>query len=1150
MENQQKKSYAGKLDLFFAFFWGFILILSFSYLIIIEKEGDAHIAVVVPLSGKHADQGEKILEGVRLCVDTINSKGGIRNRHIILDVYDDQNDVNEAVKIARKIVSNGQTLAVIGHYSGECSVAAGKIYKAHRIPAINPASKLSAITKDNEWYFSVMNSSVNEARFAANYIRKIIGFDTVSLIYEDIPERNDFAGVFQQECEKIGISISYGVSLPAEGEMQDMIIDEIGNEISQKKNLGMIFLATTAETGMKLVKIIRDKGIRNVVGGLDDFAARKFSDGFNSEPIENIYPGYYTNEIFVLSSLLFDSGSEKTQQFKEMFFKKYQKDPSILSAYGFDAVLLVSLALKKPGEHPKPCIESSRECIRQYLSGLNTMALGIEGVTGNNHFNAEGTAEKEIYAGVYKSRLLISTFNQIRPIRFLNEIMDIEKAILEGNVIVIGDNYFYKTNIVKTGIRVNKIDEINTTDSTCSLDFNLWFRYQGNLHADDIDFENSVEPVDMGKPIKEESDDLYTYRLYHVRGLFRIDYLSVHLLPGEHLINISFHHKSLTRNNLIYLMDSVGMGLHAGDLARQSLEKAQFLGKAQNWSILSVRFFENSARGLTQGDPDYLNLYKGVLEYSKFNMAVKMKQKTLHLRGLPPVPVAQKICIIAFALILFNFFILRNRDRSIPSLWVFQILSVLVFLLSFEVAIYDALSRWMNLLYLNHTIIRMFDILWWIIPAFLIHRTIERFFWRPLERKTDRRVPNLVRHFAAFIIYLLAAFGVIGFVFDQKLTSLLATSGVVAMIIGLAIQMNISNIFSGIAINLEHPFRIGDWVKIGDHGQGRVIDITWRSTRVRTLGASVISIPNTLASETKVVNYDYPDSYFWDAFTLHVDPSYPPERVKKIVNDAVLITKGIEDAWIAFLGFSDWAADYQVGFRAKNYEFRRGYVDKILEQILVHFESTGIKLAFKKQDIFMHRVERKGIKEPESILKTEHILGNIDLLQPIAENLGKGFFEDIDFVSFKKGSIIVRQGESGDCMYVITEGIVSVQVVVDRQDPIEVARLSVGDFFGEMSLFTGESRTATVIAITDMHALKISKSDIEPFLKNHPDLMSALVDVVNQRQIYLKQQKECPAEETVQEESLKSKVFDKMKRFFFSDNQCRGLETDDSGGDE
>jgi branched-chain amino acid transport system substrate-binding protein len=113
------------------------------------------------------------------------------------------------------------------------------------------------------------------------------------------------------------------------------------------------------------------------------------------------------------------------------------------------------------------------------------------------------------------------------------------------------------------------------------------------------------------------------------------------------------------------------------------------------------------------------------------------------------------------------------------------------------------------------------------------------------------------------------------------------------MIIGLAIQVNISNVFSGIAINLERPFRVGDWVKIGTLDEGKVIDITWRTTRIQTRNMIILSIPNSKASESPIQNFGSKEDIteFW--FTIHIDPNVNTKRVQKILLDALLSAEGV-----------------------------------------------------------------------------------------------------------------------------------------------------------------------------------------------------------------------------------------------------------------
>jgi len=246
--------------------------------------------------------------------------------------------------------------------------------------------------------------------------------------------------------------------------------------------------------------------------------------------------------------------------------------------------------------------------------------------------------------------------------------------------------------------------------------------------------------------------------------------------------------------------------------------------------------------------------------------------------------------------------------------------------------------------------------LYWIASAFLLCRAVNCFAWMPLEDRTGRKIPIFLRRFVRFIIYLLAMIGIIAFVFGQKVTSLLATSGVFAMVIGLAVQINISNVFSGIAINMERPFRLGDWIEIGEMEDGEVIDITWRATRVKTRDGCVLSIPNSTASESVIKNYHYPDDIYELWFPVYVDPVRPPEQVERILLDAAFSVDIIlkEPCPIARLngGLNEWAAKYYLIVCVKDRAKKNTHNDIIWKSILTHLHSAGISPA-RRQEIHL-----------------------------------------------------------------------------------------------------------------------------------------------------------------------------------------------------
>jgi branched-chain amino acid transport system substrate-binding protein len=176
----------------------------------------------------------------------------------------------------------------------------------------------------------------------------------------------------------------------------------------------------------------------------------------------------------------------------------------------------------------------------------------------------------------------------------------------------------------------------------------------------------------------------------------------------------------------------------------------------------------------------------------------------------------------------------------------------------------------------------------------LVNLAIHRFIWRRAEVRSGRPIPTVLRYSVASLVYLLAIFGVVAFVYDYKLTGILATSGVMAMIVGLAVQLNITNLFAGVALNLERPFRVGDWVMIhgrtpdpADSVTGKVIDINWRTTRLETADDTEIVIPNGIISEKTITNFMEPREASRFELYFTVDQSESAERVIAVMSEAL-----------------------------------------------------------------------------------------------------------------------------------------------------------------------------------------------------------------------------------------------------------------------
>ncbi len=1072
-----------------------------------EKE-PIHVAFAGPMSGEGAMAGKLMTQAIQLYLDTINKNGGVHGRKIIFDIFDDRNHTKEAKTKAIEIVRKNQAVAVIGHWYSSTSISAGEIYKKYGIPAITPGSTNINVTKNNPWYFRNIFNANASGQFLANYVKQVLQQNTVSIIHESDAYGAYLAQVFAEACQKQGMTVNYQWQFDNNARRLDYQFDKIVEELQKKSDAGVIFLAVQASEGIKIVKLIKDASIPNILISETSFSEQTFIHGFDEFPREQANPGFYTNDIYVATPLIFDTANEQAQQFREAYQAKYHEEPDWSAAYAYDTVMLLVEAMKQTKVQGLPStLAVDRENIRNFLAGRTDVNEAIVGVTGFNYFDSNRDALKPISIGVYKHKNIISALTQLQLINQHDKILNLEKGFEKDQVLYIDDKYMYKTNVVYAGVKLNEVTELDLDKFTYLLDFDLWFRFQGHdINPENIDFLNAAEPIVLGSPIVDEEIEKITYRVYRVKGRFKADFLPNFHTFKQHVLGLSFRHRDFNRNHLIYVTDFLGMGLTKGQSLIEKVKTAKVLSPVYNWGIQEAWVFQDTQKEDSLGNPKYLNVHDGIVEYSRFNVGILIKKEEFSILNMISVLFMEKLFIFSSVGLIFLTILIHHPkfQTTTKLLWVVRVLFAFLWLFAGEAVLIDWLAEKTSNSVLEG-LIKVFNALWWIILAHLINRALESFIWTPLEEKTGRLIPNIVRRFVSFLIYLLAFFAIVAFVYERALTSLLATSGVIAMIIGLAIQINISNIFSGIALNIERPLRVGDWVKIGDFEEGKVLDINWRATRLHMRDGSTFSIPNSLASETTIRNYSFPEQYFWLWPTVYVDSIHPPERVEKILLDAVLSVKGIvkdPKPMIIFEGINEWAAAYWVVVCADDYDNKPLILQEVWKRIWIHLNRAGINPAVQQHKIHIFR----GVKERgEEAAQRLTLLQEIDIFQPFSEKAKLYLSKRMRSLHVSAGQTIVHQGEAGDSLFIIVEGTVSVQIIKGGdQKIIEVARLGAGNFFGEMALLTGQERTATIVALNETILFEIIKADILPLLQRQPEVSKMISKVLTERQLMTK----------------------------------------------
>jgi len=410
------------------------------------------------------------------------------------------------------------------------------------------------------------------------------------------------------------------------------------------------------------------------------------------------------------------------------------------------------------------------------------------------------------------------------------------------------------------------------------------------------------------------------------------------------------------------------------------------------------------------------------------------------------------------------------------------------------------------------------------------------FFFDRLPRWRGKpQVPLVLRDIARLLLALVALVLIIrGFFPEVNLNVLAVSSLVVGYIVGNATQDTLGNLFAGLALNAERPFQIGDWVTVAGH-TGQVVDTTWRATRLRTKGEDYIIIPNSAIGKESITNFSRPTGLH--ACYLEVGVSYetPPNKARAAILEVLKETPEVcqkPTPSVYLISYGDFSINFRIKFFIEDFQRLDPIQSNVMDRLWYAFRREAISIPFPVHDErqrdaeaeaqAQQRVEREAIRQ---------LLDQVELFHSFTPQEKDIVSQRAQFKPFASGEVIFHQGDPGDSFYIIWRGQAAVRVKSDHGEPMTVAQLGAGDCFGEMALLTGESRTATVLAETDLEVVRFTRPLFAELLQANRGLADQLARVLAQRAADL-QAKKATLGETPRPTELSSALRDRILRFF------------------
>jgi small-conductance mechanosensitive channel/CRP-like cAMP-binding protein len=478
-----------------------------------------------------------------------------------------------------------------------------------------------------------------------------------------------------------------------------------------------------------------------------------------------------------------------------------------------------------------------------------------------------------------------------------------------------------------------------------------------------------------------------------------------------------------------------------------------------------------------------------------------------------------------------------NRTRSKNKFALFLIATAIVVLALYLVRAFD--SQLQELLQRTHmagfaspeNVIGILYLFLLGILAYLVVRALNTFIFGLVFRfQRGFEAPTLVRNVFSIIAFTLLFLLIFSVIFPQvNLGALFTTSAIFGVILGLALQDTLGNFFSGISLQADRPFQVGDVITVGvNKHTGVVEEITWRAIKIRTFTNHIVLINNSTAAKEPIevsprenlnarlvfFNTLYTDS---PAKTIHV--------VREAVREADNVSQKISPI-VRIRQLGENGVDYEVKYWLEDYAKYNDTDALVRQRIWYAFRRGGLSFAYPTRTLLVERKGAKGPPERDGGAIIER-LSAVDIFAPLSAEetatLAKASMRHI----FAPGEMVIHAGDPGSSMFVVHSGRVSVQVSENGR-PRTVATLNEGDFFGEMALFTGQPRTANIVAVEETEVLEIGHEAMKRVFDTNPDLVESLSHIIGER----RQGLEAQAESSDAEEDESAGILATIKRFF------------------
>ncbi len=376
-------------------------------------------------------------------------------------------------------------------------------------------------------------------------------------------------------------------------------------------------------------------------------------------------------------------------------------------------------------------------------------------------------------------------------------------------------------------------------------------------------------------------------------------------------------------------------------------------------------------------------------------------------------------------------------------------------------------------------------------------RFVEIFLLSMRKEDDATYLPGLQRALL-FASFLLISSIIFFNIMDYAITGIYVSTGALAALVAFAMQRTLGDLFSGIALSVEHPFRLGDWIELEDGTQGQIIDINWRATRLMGWDKATIVVPNSTLAQQRINNMHGNNHAYAQWYEIKISAEVDPRLAKALLLEAALRCDKLLPKPLPAIRLADATTvpyRYSLWVHFPNYMSMFAGREQLFREIHYTLKNAGIGIAPEIHELHTRKAEVINVEPPTTFLT----LKGMDIANFLTDEELEQLVEKSERHTYDAGSILVAEGEVSQSFDIIVHGIVETSIVTSKKQTKIIDEMHPGQYYGLYSMIVDGPSFQQFTAATDVTIIRVHMEYIRTLLTKRPDLQDEFAKIVKQR---------------------------------------------------